>query len=273
MTGIDLPGLTPIWTATSIIMRFSNYQSKGSATGFFYANNSDLYLITNKHVIYGNDIEHGNPIIDTIKLNLHTNVNNLSQNEEVTIQLFEGRNKKWLEHEHPGIDVIALPITLDRTKYVILSIDNTYMDLKTRQGQIIVDDFEKIFLMGYPFGWYDTINNLPITRIGHLSSPFRVPFNGMPLMMGDLTSHQGMSGGPVFMFLKDFTVEGQLPSMLPRPGQTQPSIGRIKMMGQNKVLLVGINSGQFVPPTEERVDLISIWFPDVIPEIIGRAGI
>lgn len=264
-----MPSLNPIWTATSIVRCFSNGQSIGSATGFFYVNNGRLYLVTNKHVIYGDDYEHGQPIIDTIRLNLHINARNLAENEEVTCPLFEGTARKWLEHEHPAVDVVLLPLTLERARYVIAPIDRTLMDLTTQEGRIIVDDFEKIFIMGYPFGWYDSVNNLPITRIGHLSSPFRVPFQNMPLMMGDVVTHEGMSGGPVFMILEDYTVEGQFP-MPPIPGRTNQQIGRMKMLGERKLLLIGVNSGQFAPIPFERVNLISIWFPDVISQIIER---
>jgi len=33
---------------------------------------------------------------------------------------------------------------------------------------------EEIFVMGYPYGWYDKVNNLQITRVGHLATPFKV---------------------------------------------------------------------------------------------------
>ena len=145
-------------------------------------------------------------------------------------------------------------ININRTRFVILALDRTAIDV----GNIVVDDFEKIFVMGYPFGWYDNVNNLPITRIGHLSSPFKVAFRGMPIMMGDVTTHEGMSGGPVFMMLVDCV--------------TRDNNGALtRNMGLRKLLLVGINSGQFALPsaTTERTNLISIWFPEMILEILG----
>lgn len=249
-----MPGISQLWVSTSIITRLLNGQQRGCATGFFFSDNESLYLVTNKHVIYGDNYENGQPAIDSITLNLHTNPANLTQNEEVTIPLFDGTARKWLEHTHPAVDVVLLHLNIDRTRFTIAPIDRTFMELTHQQGEIIVDDFEKIFVMGYPFGWYDHVNNLPITRIGHLSSPFKVPFQNMPLMMGDVTTHQGMGGGPVFMQLEDYTVQ-------------RGDGGRTKMLGLRKLLLVGINSGQFVTP-EGRANLISIWFPEIILQIL-----
>ena len=119
--------------------------------------------------------------------------------------------------------------------------------------------------MGYPYGWYDEGNNLPIIRIGHLSSPFKIPFQNNPFMLGDVETHPGMSGGPVFIMLKDYT--------------TLENGGRITNMGASKTILAGIHSGQ---PRWDLIDhttgeltesvrhsLVIIWFSDVILEIIS----
>ncbi|MCJ7762390.1 serine protease [Candidatus Bathyarchaeota archaeon] len=251
-----MPEISPLWATTTIVIQLSNGQQIGSATGFFFSNNEHLCLVTNKHVIYGDNYARGQPVIDSVTLNLHTNPENLTQNQEVTIALFDGARRKWLEHAHPAVDVVLIPLNIDRTRFAISPLDNATLELTHRMGQIIVDDFQRIFVMGYPFGWYDHVNNLPITRIGHLSSPFKVPFQNMPLMIGDVTTHPGMSGGPVFMMLEDFGVLRQDGS-------------RVKTMGTRKLLLVGINSGQFSTP-EGRVNLISIWFPEIILEVIQR---
>jgi hypothetical protein len=242
--------ISSLWITTTILTRLSNSEQRGCATGFFFADSGNLYLVTNKHVIYGNNFIQGQPMIDSVELNLHINRANLTENEEVTINLFDEDQQKWLEHAHPAVDVVLIPVTLDRNRFVIATLDNTFLE----QENVIIDDFQKIFVMGYPFGWYDRFNNLPITRIGHLSSPFKSRFQGMPMMIGDVTTHQGMSGGPVFMQLDDYTVKNEDGS-------------RTKMLGRRKLLLAGINSGQFELP-EGRSNLISIWFSELIREIL-----
>jgi S1-C subfamily serine protease len=257
-----MPAVDPIHLTTSLINRLNKGEDKGSATGFFFITNKKLYLVTNKHVIYGGGYyKNPKPEIDQIKLNLHINPKKLSQNEEIIIDLFKGKSKKWLEHKDKEVDVVLVPINIDNKKYIIAPVDKSVIDSSNIQV-----GFEKIFVIGYPFGWYDKINNLPITRIGHLSSPFKVPFQGKPIMLGDVETHEGMSGGPVFMRIDDYvTIDGNK---------------RTKHMGSYKIILVGIHSGQ---PRWDLIDrktgkltktighsLINIWFSDLILEILKK---
>jgi len=258
-----MPPVSPIYTNTTIIHRLKDEEDKGIATGFFFIDDEEnLYLVTNKHVIYG-DRYYENPEaeINKIKLVLHTDPQNLSQNEEITVNLFDGENKNWLEHEDQDFDIVLIPLEINRQNYVILSIDKGWIDTTN-----IVVGFEKIFIMGYPYGWYDISNNLPVTRIDHLSSPFKIPFQGKPIILGDIETHPGMSGGPVLMELKDYvTIEN---------GR------RTRHLGASRTILVGVHSGQ---PRWDLIDrrtgevtqtishsLVHIWFSDLILEILNN---
>jgi len=248
-----MPGIHPIYTATTIIVGLLRERERCSATGFFFSDNEqNLYLVTNKHVIYGDEYyRNPEPQINQIRLNLHTDAGNLAQNEEVAFDLFDGNRRIWLEHTHPAVDIVVIPMTLDQGNYVFLSLDRSYL-----APENIVVYFEKIFVMGYPYGWYDQVNNLPITRIGHLSSPFRAPFQGNPIMVGDVETHLGMSGGPVLMDLKHY--------------MTQENGRIITHLGRRQFFLAGINSGQHrFPEIDVHPSLIVIWFPELILQIIG----
>lgn len=253
--------IDPLYASTSIVVGIKNGKEKIKATGFFFVDEKDkLYLVTNKHVIYGEKFAEGvDPIIDKIKLNLHVDPNNLTKNKELIINLIEDQKKKWLEHKsNPEIDVVLIQADIDRTKYFLIPLNKSLIET----GSIQVG-FEKIFIMGYPFGWYDNVNNLPITRVGHLSSPFKVPFQGKPVMLGGVETHKGMSGSPVFIRLE---------------GYTEKKGGKSTMhMGSTKIVLLGIYSGQ---PLWQLVDkksgkkkpvyhtLVNIWFADLILDIL-----
>jgi hypothetical protein len=51
-----------------------------------------------------------------------------------------------LEHKNTDVDVILIPITIDEQKYVISTIDMTLMNF----NGLVIDDFEKIYILGYP---------------------------------------------------------------------------------------------------------------------------
>ncbi len=122
----------PIYVSTTMILMLKDGKEIGNATGFFYTREHDnkLFLITNKHVIYGKRYYENPPIeINKFRLNLHTNSNNLSENELIEVPLFDAhKNKLWLEHSNPNVDVVVLPVEIDRKKYVISPIDDSLFD-------------------------------------------------------------------------------------------------------------------------------------------------
>lgn len=251
----------PIFLTTTIIHRMYDGNNLGTATGFFFTKNDKIYLVTNKHVIYGDQFSSKDavPVVNKLKIILHTNVANLTENEEVIINLFDKKKQVWLEHSQNDVDVICIPLNVDRKKYFFVTAADDLIDT----GKIKIG-FEKIFVMGYPFGWYDSTFNLPITRIGHLSSPFGVPFNGKPYLLGDVETHKGMSGSPVFMYLKDYITKED-------NGSSTINLGTIK------TILLGIFSGQ---PTWQIPDTLTndirsiphslcvIWFASLIRDIL-----
>jgi V8-like Glu-specific endopeptidase len=239
----------PVYTFTSII----KIDEKHSASGFFFLDKEHLFLITNKHVIYGKDF--AEPKIKQITIILHTDASNATINEQLVIELFDAYGKrKWLEHKNPTVDVLLIPITLENKKYIITPLNRTYIE----DAKEFVTLFEKIVVVGYPYGWYDDINNLPIIRIGHLSGPFKVGFKGNPWMIGDVITHPGMSGAPVLMYLVN-------------PIKRTPE-GKRAISYETRFLLIGVYSGQFQIPhkEEERPNLITIWFPELILEILDE---
>lgn len=252
-----------IFLTTTIIKRFIGNKEHGSATGFFFSDTeNNVYLVTNKHVIYGEKYfeENAKPEIDTLKIVLHINKDNLSQNELVVIKLFNGNVKIWKEHLQKNIDIVCIPLLLDREKFIFFSIGENALDTSN-----LKIGFEKIFIMGYPYGWYDTLNNLPITRIGHLSSPLGVFFMGHPFMLGDVETHEGMSGSPVFMHLKDYITIDE-------------NNEEITHLGSWKTILLGVFSGQprWNVKNKETDKIIKIphslsiiWFSSLIKEIVA----
>lgn len=248
--------IDPIQTTTSFLKRFCTNKPQGSATGFFFKYEGNIYFITNKHVIYGDkySIAEARPEIDEIRLFLHRDPNDLRNNEDFILSLTNtDQSKKWKEHNDPKVDIVAIEVEQNvKEKYFFVEID---------EGAFAPDNVEvrseKIFIMGYPHAWFDNVNNLPITRIGHLSSPFMVPFRGAPYMLGDIETHPGMSGSPVFMEIKDFV--------------TRDSEGRrTTHMGTISRFLIGVFSGQPIIGENISHSLSVIWFPQLIKEIINK---
>lgn len=158
-----------------------------TATGFFYCNekNTQVFLITNRHVICDPNT---NYFPYAIKLTLHTNAEDMTQNTEYPIHLYDGIKPIWRNPNPPKADVVAIQI--DHKDFAACSIryrnfqTNNMLDKKSRLD--IADD---IFAMGYPLGIYDEVHNLPLVRGGTVSSPYPIPRNGQPYFLVDANLH------------------------------------------------------------------------------------
>jgi hypothetical protein len=188
---------------------------------------------------------------------LHTDETNYTKNEKLSINLFDSKgNKKWLEHENPEIDIAIIPLDID-AKFIVSPLDRSFIE----ETEDLVVQFDKLLIVGYPHGWYDDVYNFPIIRIGHLSSPFKFPFRGVqPTMIGDITTHEGMSGGPALLLLENpmtKNMEGQL---------------SMERLGK-RYILAGVYSAHFgLPGTNECPNLVNIWFSELILEILDNQG-
>ena len=56
--------------------------------------------------------------------------------------------------------------------------------------------------VGYPSGFYDVVNRMPVLRTGHIASIPSLDFNGKPQVLIDAPVFPGSSGSPVFASLK-----------------------------------------------------------------------
>ncbi len=158
----------------------------------------------------------------------------------------------WLEHPENKqdniIDVVALEIReLKDSDFVMFWRSENFLPV-----EVLVMQGVPLNILGYPLGFYDTINNMPITRSGSLASVFRVHFGGQPLFLVDANLHPGTSGSPVILTttLKQKPVSAEAPD-----GQFPISY------------LLGINSGEY-----GGLGLNAVWYAKVITEITAKKG-
>ena len=107
-----------------------------------------------------------------------------------------------------------------------------------------------MLIVGYPLGFSDDINNLPVYRKGMIASSYPVEFEQYPYFLIDSNLHEGTSGSPVLNSPNNMLTDSQ---------------GR--GLHSNKSLLLGIHSAEHVVE-EEPLGLCVIWYPKVITEII-----
>lgn len=226
----------------------------GSATGFFYADNSNIFLITNRHVVLDEKKGH-RP--DALRLKLNGVSGVLGKGVDFDVPLYHDSSPVWLTHPkypNPPIDVVAIPLD-----YKALMKDHFLVTLSS--ANFLPDDLalgtgEDVMAIGFPRGLSDQEHNLPIARNAMISSAYGVPFQGFPLFLIDANMHPGMSGSPVFTRQKNLW---------------QRKSGGVDAFASERTFLLGVHSatlGVELPTGQEPLGLATVWDAQVIEDII-----
>ncbi len=124
----------------------------------------------------------------------------------------------WHHHPNPAIDVAVAPFApveqdLDARR---IAIANPWISLEYALPEepfrpeidehpwlqllgVAIDAIEEVLFIGYPSGYYDTQNHLPIARRGSTATPVSVNYGGEPVFLVDAPILPGSSGSPVFI--------------------------------------------------------------------------
>lgn len=195
-----------------------------SSRGFDRRDPQAAYLVTCRHVIEGgqrahicfhrhagpgeNDIAVGNPIRVTV----------------------DALSEKWSFHPNEEVDIAVAPLSgiipnvLSGGLPYILPLDLGVVPTADELGKL--DVIEEVLFVGYPAGYYDRLNLMPVTRQGITASPLQFDYNGRPEFLVDGAVYFGSSGGPVFLVRTGIFVEN----------------GQLHVGSGNKFMLLGVIS-------------------------------
>lgn len=176
------------------------------ASGFFFAHRGKKYLITNRHIVIN---EKTGMFPDHLKFYIHLNKDDPKSIRYVSVPLYKDCRKLWLEHvdndpsdDKKIIDVVAIEISSEMNHY-----DKCINYWSTKNMELhdasLYNSFINISLIGYPLGFYDEENMLPIKRSGAIASLYGADFRERPRFLVDIITHKGCSGSPVFLEIGD----------------------------------------------------------------------
>lgn len=175
-------------------------KSISAGTGFFYSKlwkgNNYTFLITNYHVLTGNDPKNRTikPQGDSVIFYYHTDKKKPNIITGIKIPLFCEKKPAWLEHPNKNVDIAAIPITFSLpTEFTSITINQ---ELAERDIEVAPSD--DVMLIGYPRMYLDKKNVLPIYKSGNIASEPNYDFNGDPCFIIDISAFAGNSGSPVF---------------------------------------------------------------------------
>lgn len=188
-------------TTTPIILRKgTEFLSQG--TGFYFTSgdeeNKILFLVTNYHVVTGSSpAEKKLPMGDNIEFQFHKSEENIGDTKSVSLPLYNKECKPiWITSKNtPQADMVVIPIL--PTSLYDGCVFNSITE-KDAEESLRVRPTSSVTLIGYPYGFYDKKNALPIYKTGSVASEPNIDFEGNPLFLIDISAFPGMSGSPAF---------------------------------------------------------------------------
>jgi hypothetical protein len=182
-------------TATSV-RTFDGRRPLTAASGFFFAHDERIFLVTSRHVLFEPAIQH-RP--NRIELTLHTDADDLTAVTTLSVPLYEDGLACWRQARDTGgeIDVAAIELEVDALpdpwQHRCFTVAHLVGDLAD------VGVGEPALIVGFPLGFHDTLHHLPVVRQATVASSFGVRFQGQGYFLTDARTHRGSSGAPVVM--------------------------------------------------------------------------
>ena len=215
-----------------------------NATGFFFARDDKLFLVTNRHVVLDEASDH-RP--NWLKIELHVDPENVAVTTQFAIPLYRGTEPVWRQGVDSAgtVDVVALQLERAALPNKLLLQPFTSDHLVEQLDEIEVGT--RVLVVGFPLGFHDTLHHLPVVRQAVIASAFGIRFQGQGYFLTDAQMHRGTSGAPVVARMT-----------------TQRS-GR----GELPWMLLGIHAARMDVTNrdteqDERLNLNCAWYADVI---------
>lgn len=264
---------------TTPVILLNGEQKVSQGTGFYFAKKVQeepemlvLFLITNHHVLTGYPPQHdGSPKGDNVVFFMHKEKDNTGNIKQIRLPLFT-RNKKqiWFNCDnYPEADVaiIPMPSSLWSDAYIsCISEDYTGGDVKIRPTTTVT-------LIGYPYGYYDETNCLPVWKTGSIASEPDVDFNGKPLFLVDVSAFPGMSGSPTFAITHGAY---EMANGTMTVGHVQKFLGifaSMPLIRENKYLEEITSESKQGLVFEQSLELGHIWKAKLITEMVNNIDV
>ena len=143
----------PLLLTATQISTFLGTQLLTKASGFYFARDERLYLVTSRHVLLDEPSAH-RP--DRIEIELHMDEVNLTQSTGFSVLLYREGKSIWHQGEDSGGDIDVAVIELDRDA---LPNNANLRAFTPAHLQVLLDEVEvgsSLLVVGFPLGFHDT---------------------------------------------------------------------------------------------------------------------
>lgn len=215
-----------------------------NASGFFFAREGRLFLVTSRHVLRDQASKH---FPDRIEIELHNDPANMARSTGFSIPLYRNGRSLWRQGKDSAGEIDVAVIELERAALPATSAYCAFTPEHLLAPEDQVELGSPLLVVGFPLGFHDTLHHMPVARQAGVASSFGLRFQGQGYFLTDGRTHRGTSGSPVVM-------------RHPNPGPAQ---------GDLPWMLLGVHSARLDVGTrdlvlDEALGLNCAWYADIL---------
>ncbi|HEY6896124.1 MAG TPA: serine protease [Rhodocyclaceae bacterium] len=202
---------TILLTATHLYT-FEGQRPLTNASGFFFARNGRLFLVTSRHVMFDAPSKH---YPDRIEIELHIDPHNIAAATGFSIPLYQQGRSLWRQGQDAAGEIDVALIEIDRSALPAAALYRAFTPEHLPGPHDRVDVGSSLLVVGFPLGFHDELHHMPVVRQAIVASAFGLRFKGQGYFLTDARTHRGTSGAPVAMRIAaPGAAHGDLPWLL-----------------------------------------------------------
>jgi hypothetical protein len=179
--------------------RVSTYEGRKhltNASGFLFARDDRLFLVTSRHVMFDEPTKH---YPDRIDIELHTDAENVASTTTFSIPLYKERKSAWRQGKDSAGEIDVAAIEIDRKALPATATYHYFTPEHLLADGESVEIGTSVLILGFPLGFYDGLHRIPVARHAIVASSFGLRFQGQGYFLTDARTHRGSSGAPVVL--------------------------------------------------------------------------
>ncbi len=231
------------------VMTFENERALTNASGFFFARDDRLFLVTSRHVVIDEPSKH---YPNRIEIELHVDASNLARSTGYSIPLYRDGRSIWRQGLDAAGEIDVAVIEIERAALPATTIYRAFTPAHLPGPDDRVGIGTSLLVVGFPLGFHDTLHHMPVVRQAVIASSFGLRFEGKGYFLTDARTHRGTSGAPVVMRAPDAGTD-DLPW---------------KLLGVHSASLDLRTRDQIL---DESLGLNCAWYADILITLTGHA--
>lgn len=176
------------------IRTFAQNRHLTNASGFFFARDERLFLVTSRHVVKDEASKH---FPEWVEIELHVDGDNLGASTWFSIPLYAKGVGLWREGSDDGGEIDVAVLELRRDRLPKTAVFDAFGPDHLPKADGVMPIGTCVLIAGFPLGFHDSLHHLPVVRQGVIASAFGLRFQGRGCFITDARTHRGTSGAPV----------------------------------------------------------------------------